>query len=387
MTSHEDYFMANPPMQPKLEIVRYVGSQGFKVPRTFENLEDALATLPDSQLLIRSEHPQDYDGASDLLYSGGFGGAVEHAAALGMSAQEYVDRIFSLPPNQNEGMSTFLGFGNDGYDGPNLVSASYWELIPDTAKVVITKDPARLDTLHVLHIEATPRGLEEKGYPAAHAKQSMRYELRGADGVEVCYGRGNMSPELEASVRSTVETYKDITTLSRFDPNHCYTAEFVIDQTGDPVFAQMHRGQDVQVTASSEISNEDFGPEWYTADMVIGKTTPNGQVSLIERAAYGVDLDDISIDRGKGNFVNRALGKIATEYIALHTGVYLHAQPAHFVLGESAGGHGSRSGLFRPPLSIIPPESFVNQENAFDRKAMTLEIISDGYTGKFRVIE
>ena len=62
-----DYYLQNPPQQPKREIAEYVESQGILVPRRFANLQEARASgLP---LIARSEHPQDYAGASGIVES------------------------------------------------------------------------------------------------------------------------------------------------------------------------------------------------------------------------------------------------------------------------------------------------------------------------------
>ena len=53
--------------QPKRAIADYVEQNGILVPRRFASLQDARASgLP---IIARSEHPQDYAGASGILKS------------------------------------------------------------------------------------------------------------------------------------------------------------------------------------------------------------------------------------------------------------------------------------------------------------------------------
>lgn len=63
-----DYFLANPPAQPKLEIARYVASCGINVPDDIYS-ESTPALQSNDEIVARSEHPQDYDGYSDMMRS------------------------------------------------------------------------------------------------------------------------------------------------------------------------------------------------------------------------------------------------------------------------------------------------------------------------------
>src|SRR5438270_3822706 len=55
---------------PKQEIVDYVEAQGFKVPRRFDTLDEALDIVrAGGSIVVRSEHRDEYDGASGLLQS------------------------------------------------------------------------------------------------------------------------------------------------------------------------------------------------------------------------------------------------------------------------------------------------------------------------------
>jgi len=65
-----DYFSINKPKQPKKEIAEYVEKQGILVPKRFNNLKEALEAVKKwKKIIIRSEHPDEYDGVSGLLES------------------------------------------------------------------------------------------------------------------------------------------------------------------------------------------------------------------------------------------------------------------------------------------------------------------------------
>ncbi|MBS3095869.1 hypothetical protein J4480_00345 [Candidatus Woesearchaeota archaeon] len=65
-----DYYIQNPERlqgQPKRTIADYVEQNGVLVPRRFDSLAEARKSK--KAILLRSEHPQDYDGISGLLDS------------------------------------------------------------------------------------------------------------------------------------------------------------------------------------------------------------------------------------------------------------------------------------------------------------------------------
>lgn len=62
-----DYYTEHPPHQPKREIAEYVRSQDILVPEIYDSLKTALQS--GNPFIVRSEHPQDYAGASGLVSS------------------------------------------------------------------------------------------------------------------------------------------------------------------------------------------------------------------------------------------------------------------------------------------------------------------------------
>ena len=65
-----DHYINNPEElkgQPKRTIADYVEQNGILVPKRFDSLAEARRF--DGEVLLRSEHTQDYDGASGMLRS------------------------------------------------------------------------------------------------------------------------------------------------------------------------------------------------------------------------------------------------------------------------------------------------------------------------------
>jgi|GEM_PF-6212305 len=66
----KDQFLENPPLQPKKEIADMLESRGILVPRRFESLAEALEVIKQGrEIVVRSEHPQEYAAAAGLLNS------------------------------------------------------------------------------------------------------------------------------------------------------------------------------------------------------------------------------------------------------------------------------------------------------------------------------
>lgn len=63
-----DKFLEKPPKQPKKTIVEYMGG-GENIFSNFNEAKKYLESNPNAEIIVRSEHPQEYDGASGLLKS------------------------------------------------------------------------------------------------------------------------------------------------------------------------------------------------------------------------------------------------------------------------------------------------------------------------------
>jgi hypothetical protein len=376
-----DFFIANPPLQPKREIVEYVGNQGFTVPRIFESFAAARQELTDRNILIRGEHPQDYNGASDLIISTtSWDELDERAAEAGKDPGDYLASAMGVAPYENRNFNDYFLLWNDTVPD-NQTSMSFWENIDDKDKAVIYRDPARPQTNHVLYLATENRGLTRPGL----TRNYVLYD-RQSDVVESLVQ--DTGRNIEPAVRQVSNLFDQIASLPYFDPQHCYLAEFVINQQDTPYFVQMHRGRDAQEPATHNVDPEDFSDEWYTADMVIGSTEPEGLViptfQIVSPAQRLPAID--ALKAGHGHFVNRAAGGLAIEFLALNTPLYIHGHDGQTVLGEAVYGHGARSGLYRPPLSIVPPKSFVEDHGDPRTPNVQIEVVSDGRTGMFRVL-
>ena len=116
-----DFYIANPHElrgKPKATIADYVEQNGILVPKRFATFDEALRYgLP---IIARSEHTQDYDGASGLLKSPVI------APEQGITDEGVKKEI--LKGERWRKYCALFGIGELQFE--TSVSVSYWEKIP-----------------------------------------------------------------------------------------------------------------------------------------------------------------------------------------------------------------------------------------------------------------
>ena len=65
-----DNFVGERILQPKKEIMSFLASKGVLVPRIYDSIDEAINGMETKKIMLRSEHPQDYEGSSDLFPNG-----------------------------------------------------------------------------------------------------------------------------------------------------------------------------------------------------------------------------------------------------------------------------------------------------------------------------
>lgn len=232
-----DYYLAHPPKQPKAEIAEYVESQGFLVPRRFSSFEEAVEDS--NKFIMRTEHPQDYTGQSDLfqwdiLKSEDFKNDMFGGIWMNIEADLYAQQVYN-----NRALDTYCKVHNiDKRNFLEWFSNSYWEYIEGDNYTVVEDDV--IDW--VLHIY-WPHPLKE------YLSRYMRVENGeiiedSLDGEDV--------PEID----DMIAMYTWIKELDKFDPQHRPIMEFQIWQDKMPYFLQYHRCKNKSNTQSFNITRE-----------------------------------------------------------------------------------------------------------------------------------
>ena len=205
--------------RPKATIADYVEHNGILVPRRFANLDEALSSgIP---IVARSEHLQDYAGASGVLES----------IVLGKRKGFTEDRMLKsfLRGKNYKKYCALLGI--DESEFVSGISASYWEKI-DGISLTISADSAISNRYHV--IARTPTQIDGMSF----------YYFCIEDGNVI--RREGPKVQLKLDLSQIVNFYEKVRNLDKFDPSHCPIVEAQYNN-GQVYFLQYHRGRDLEL--------------------------------------------------------------------------------------------------------------------------------------------
>lgn len=309
--------------KPKATIADYVEQNGILVPRRFATLDEALQS--DVPIIVRSEHPQEYDGASGLLFS----------------------PLLDRPPAMHDEKSlksTVLGansyyksycalMGIDEKSFLDNVSVSFWERLVGY-NLSIVADSAIKGRYHIFSQTSDKRSsyLIVDNYKIIG--QEMQKDL----------------PELVKGLPSIIEFYEKVRQLDNFDPNHCPIIEAqYLD--GQVYFLQYHRTRDFEpATFTLERILKTHERE---ATFVRGATPPTGLI-VKTTAYYAATFKTVSwalTDEG-GSFDyhdNSVFAELMTRRRIFQMVLANHLLDVSLNL---ASGHLSLSQMFKPKLSL-----------------------------------
>ncbi len=310
-----DYFLTHPPTQPKREVGDYVESMGVNVPRRFETLEEALGVVNDGgSILLRSEHPVDYVGASGFASSvridrraieEGYQNQVEYELAV---IDEAVIRSSSergaISPKQLGGpghytvehmiVGNVLTTDTDKTLRQLLLlqelttpmeryarlaghvvrpfleqsSFSFWELVGGT-NVTIVADDVVDGQYHAFAYDGS--------------EKPTRYDgaVLSGDGRTVQGSSAMFNPEFSGTI---IAAYEQVRNLPRFASSHCPIVELQVDQSGTPWFLQYHRSRDF-TPYTDQLAPNDYPEQegWLKAEMVRGAV---GALATVKTALW-----------------------------------------------------------------------------------------------------
>ena len=382
-----DYYTENPKMlegQPKRAIADYVERNGILVPRRFDTLEDARKSH--RPILLRSEHTQEYDGASGLLESFQLSDVNKYLSndkmhdikfsPRGMSSiVEIKEAYFKFKEDfigipSYEQYCTFLGLDEDKFK--KEISFSLWEEIGGIKRTVIA-DSAIPSRHHVTTFH--PR----KG------KNIFNYTIveNGKISEEFI---GPLPNELKEDLGKLVGIYEDVRRMERFDPNHCPIMEFRTHK-GKNYFLQYHRARDF--SPSEFTLNRELADGETEAQFVRGATPEDGMdCKVTVYYATSGNKWDFNPDDEDGSYDlhwNQVFPEIRVRKRKVQMTI---SKDLQWEIMKYVVGHFQRSKLFKPQVSIIHDiedvmhgetvhdyyQKTLNGENSY----LNLHIVSDG---------
>ena len=199
--------------QPKRTIADYVEQNGILVPKRFNSLKEAKKSgLP---IICRSEHIQDYDGASGLLDSP----LLEKFANVN---NEHLLREKLLEQNKYEidYASTLMGINPNTFK--DEISFPYWEHLAGYNRTVVA-DSAIKGKYHI-----TTFGEGRATYTILEENKIKNF--------------GNSPKNSDKEFEELIKLYEEIRNFNKFDSNNCPTMELQTFK-GKHYFLQYMKGR------------------------------------------------------------------------------------------------------------------------------------------------
>lgn len=274
-------------LRPKYDIASIVEARGIPVPRRFEGFSDAYGHIAEGgSVIIRSEHPEDYDGPSGLANSYVITPELiqnpenieksdlrtwvnilrNHGSEKGQALLDKMNRVNQFCHPHTAAYLKTLGRPIDEYFKD--FGYSLWEYIPGT-NITIVADDVVLSRYHCF------------------ASEGSIFSYNGGavcnDGGEVLIGGEANAPgaprgrvvrgftHAKSLTKKSVETYEQVRDL--YNSTNCPIMEFQVDQDGAVWFLQLKKGRDF-IVQNDCLHGDDFDPRdgWIPAQAVRGAT-------------------------------------------------------------------------------------------------------------------
>ncbi len=361
--------------KPKATIANYVESNGILVPRRFTSLAQARASnLP---FLARSEHPQEYDGASGVLES------YSHKDLQQISPeQELIDKCEEI--TKESGLSNIAQYcaltNTPEQEFRSAISYSFWELLPGYNQTIIA-DSAIPGRYHIM----TKDKSSFMNYTIVENEKIITNQIYP------------LTEKLKENLPILLNTYETIRNLSHFNPTHCPIME--IQTVGNKnYFLQYHRTRDFQPNTFT--LDRPANADESKALFVRGATPPQGLTvdvtlvyAMLERFPYEQaekEFSNFKLPTTDHASFDQHYYKLFAELLLPKRKVQINHNSLDGEFADAVNGHDTRSKLFKPEISLVQWPIIYNQNELMEKKNKALQtgedqkikihVISDGTT-------
>lgn len=380
--------------QPKKDIGEYVrANSDIKVPVRYESLEQALNTMQKgSPVIMRSEHPQEYDQFSGLLDS--YVLDKEHpprgnpflADILRCSGtSEEILMSAKLDGPTKRALRRYLTLTRQTDTFYDDVSFSFWEHIPGR-NIAVVADDAVEGRYHL-----TSHGSGGRGGPRGGIFNVRGRPFNESDAIADSLGQ-NMDHQ---TIKQLIKTYDQVRDLPRFSRQQCPIMEMQVDDNGEIWFLQYHRARTFRAT-TERLDPKDYPYQegWQLAQTVRGAI---GSFVTLKTALWHPEHyrpadrpEDASFD------LHFDIG--LSEYLApTRTAGFSHMNAIDLYRNMADGRHELRSRWFKPAGAlalgrstyeqfISPAEKDALLDKIFrgEMSWLTIDAASDGLQGFIR---
>ncbi len=351
-----DWFLNNPPVQPKLEIAGYIESaniDGLKIPQRY-SFGDGYELSGEREIIFRTEHPDEYAGDS------GVGDSYKYGPE---SRPDTLEELQEDLRNKNEKKikNHYIQLDEDPESKFEQSSYSAWEYIPGVNKTVF-RDDVISGKYHVF-----------SSWTDEEAKEKNQFSSRGnymqIENGEVIFegGHGN-SEELRLNNMRLAEFYEQINALEKFDNEHSPIMEFQeseISGETEYYFLQTHRGRN---RSERDFILEDERDGYILVNQVRGKTPPEGIHVFFE--SYKIKIPE-GVER-RSSFNKDGYGHVPLRNMR-EIEVVLATKNLEKRTDDISISHYENNTIMKPKLVLFPEERInygdvidIHDEETFD---------------------
>lgn len=366
-----DYYSTQRTQQPKFEIANYVAAESKLVPRRFATLDAARTSgLP---FMIRSEHPQEYDGVSGLLSS-----YLVDSRWLNV-AQEVCEEVGYQPKWHQLEQADYSGnpwwhiYNQIMIQIPTIDQTELEDMLPrlDRKKILryaelldIDPDSFMQDISYSYweYIDGYNRTIVgDNSVPGRYHVFTLRNERNTTRINKYCiiengrilyigpYGMKGFTRPFRAGALDAIRLYEEVAQLDRFSRDNRPIMEMQAP-LGNPeanVFLQYHRGVDIQPATFTLERPREAGE--IEAVYCRGATRPEGETLHLHFPGYydtplHIQPQEAAYDMSDDN--------IYSEIMLRRRRLQLLDSAMHSIAFHATVGHWQRSLLFKTPLAI-----------------------------------
>lgn len=362
-----DYFLANPPLQPKKDIAQYVASEGFAIPKIFSDVEEALRFVKaGGKIMIRSEHPQEYSWAAGLLTSYLVDKSVLEALHKGDSLKaglygalksffkhrnqkDFEEQLKIWDRKSIEKFCSLLKVNRE--DFTEKISYSYWEALEGNNGILVA-DSALKDRYHLFIKEEGDENEILNYFVFEDGKwtsgSSNKENLSSSDEKKENLSQITFSCLEGVEWENLICFYEELRSLNAFDPKHCPILEFQHSNNKN-YFLQYHRTRNQKL---ADFTLERPLELWeIQAQFVRGATPPEWiilQTTISPYPNYEIFEEEASFDMHYQNLFASIMNK--QRKVA-----FLEWQMEEMIF-KCASAHFTTNRIFDPELFVLIDE-------------------------------
>lgn len=412
LSSNIDRFLENPPKQPKKTIVEYMGGGG-NIFSSFDEAKSYLESCPNTVIIVRSEHPQEYAGASGLLKSYTF---TKREFDNISSQQEFEEK---LKARSREDVEYYCQLTKQDFNEfYSKISYSYWKKIHGVNRSIVA-DSAIQNRYHIFTNQSDP-----SAFPPYLIIENGKI-------INVNSNDHNQS-EVEKLAIQFINFYEEKRNLQCFVRSHCPIIEFQTDIQGQLHPLQYHRTRNF--SPAEFTLDRDLEEGEIEATFVRGATKPEGEVFNVllnnqigakyyhehikdDRVNYGIERllrepygmvpsrqspDQILVDISESSIRPLHLpnwGQDATiidtecrnpifeEIMSRKNKLSILLNDKESILCRIGNNHISKSAITNSRLTIGLPHVFIEKYRDDFTRGIKLRVVSDGKKAYVRVCE